>query len=148
MTDTHSLKLSTIVRAPRAKVFAAWTTAETLRRWFAPGDRQPEPAVLDVRVGGSFRFIMQGENDAPTAIGEYVEVVRDERLVFTWGWDGDPSRPTLVTVTFRDVGGGTEVTLLHERFTTGETRDHHRMGWQGILDKMPALFATPQELAP
>jgi uncharacterized protein YndB with AHSA1/START domain len=142
MTSTHSLQVSSIIKAPRAKVFAAWTTADTLRKWFAPGDRKPEPAVLDVRPGGQFRIIMQGETDAPTAVGEYREVVADEKLVFTWGWDGDPSQPTLVTVTFTDVEGGTEVVLVHDRFATAETRDHHQQGWQAIIDKMPALFAS------
>jgi hypothetical protein len=75
MTDHHSLKVSAVIKAPRAKVFAAWTTAETLRKWFAPGSRKPDPAILDVRPGGKFRIIMVGEEDSPVAIGEYREVV-------------------------------------------------------------------------
>jgi uncharacterized protein YndB with AHSA1/START domain len=142
MTDHHSLKVSAVIKAPRAKVFAAWTTAETLRKWFAPGSRKPDPAILDVRPGGKFRIIMVGEEDSPVAIGEYREVVAGEKLVFTWAWDGGPSQPTLVTVTFRDVKDGTEVVLLHERFATAETCEHHRMGWQAIMDKLPALFAA------
>lgn len=141
MTDTHSLTVSSVVKAPRHRVYAAWTTPDILRQWFAPGDRKPEPAALDVRAGGKYRIIMRGTDDAPTAIGEYVEVVPDEKLVFTWGWEGDPSRPTLVTVTFRDVASGTEVTLLHERFVTAETCDHHRMGWQAIFNRMPQVLA-------
>jgi uncharacterized protein YndB with AHSA1/START domain len=141
MTATHSLKLSSVIKAPRDKVFAAWTTAETLRKWFAPGDRKPEPASLDVRPGGQFRIIMQGDADAPTAVGHYEEVVDGEKLVFTWGWDGDPSQPTLVTVTFKDVPGGTEVVLTHDRFASEDSRDHHRQGWQAILDKLPGVFA-------
>ncbi|MGB8315320.1 MAG: SRPBCC domain-containing protein [Aestuariivirga sp.] len=142
MTETHSLKVSAIIKAPRPVVYAAWTTAETLRKWFAPGDRKPDPAILDVRPGGKYRIIMVGQEDSPAAVGEYREVVPGEKLVFTWGWDGDPSQPTLVTVTFKDVKDGTEVTLLHERFTTAETCEHHRMGWQAIMDKLPALFTV------
>jgi uncharacterized protein YndB with AHSA1/START domain len=141
MTDTHSLTVTTVVNAPRARVYAAWTTAEVLRQWFAPGDRKPDPAILEVRKGGRFRIVMTGAEDAPTAVGEYTEVIPGERLVFTWSWEGDPSRPTLVTVTFRDVEGGTEVALLHERFATAETREHHRMGWQAIFDKMPLVLS-------
>jgi uncharacterized protein YndB with AHSA1/START domain len=142
MTAAHSLKDSTVNKAPRAKVFAAWTTAETLRKWFAPGDRKPDPASLDVRSGGKFRIIMVGQEDSPTAIGEYREVVPGEKLVFTWAWDGDPSQPTLVTVTFKDVKDGTEVVLLHERFATAEACEHHRMGWQAIIGKLPGLFTV------
>ena len=142
MTGTYSLRVSSIIKAPRAQVFAAWTNADILRKWFAPGTRKPEPAVLDVRPGGKFKIIMQGEEDAPTAVGQYQEIVDGSKLVFTWGWDGDPSQPTLVTVTFTDVDGGTEVVLIHEHFASAKTRDHHQQGWQAIMDKLPTLFAA------
>ena len=142
MTDTHSLRIASTIKAPRAKVFAAFTTPAILAKWFAPGTRNALPEVLDVRPGGKFRIVMQGEEDAPTAIGEYREVIDGSKLVFTWGWDGDPSQPTLVTVTFGDVAGGTEVVLVHERFATAETCEHHRQGWQAIMDKLSALFAV------
>ena len=142
MSDNHSLRISSTIKAPRTKVYAAWTTPDILAKWFAPGPRTPLAEILDVRPGGGFRIVMKGEEDAPTAVGEYQDVVPGEKLVFTWGWDGDPSQPTLVTVTFRDVSGGTEVTLLHERFASAETCDHHRMGWQAIMDKLETLFST------
>ncbi len=142
MTNTHSLRIASTIKAPRAKVFAAWTTPDILAQWFAPGSRNPFPEVLDVRPGGKYKIIMRGADDSPIAIGEYKEVVPGEKLVFTWGWDGDPSLPTLVTVTFADAKGGTDVVLVHERFATAETCEHHRQGWQAIFDKMPGLFAV------
>ena len=141
MTDTYSLRVANTIKAPRAKVFAAFTTPDILAKWFAPGTRMPKPEVLDVRPGGTFRIVMQGEEDAPTAIGEYREVIDGSKLVFTWSWDGDPSQPTLVTVTFGDTADGTEVVLVHERFATASTRDHHQQGWQAIMDRLPTLFA-------
>jgi uncharacterized protein YndB with AHSA1/START domain len=140
MSDTYSLRIASTIRAPRAKVFAAWTTPEILAQWFAPGARSPRPELLDTRPGGKYRIVMQGAEDAPTAVGEYRDVITNEKLVFTWGWEGDPSQPTLVTVTFADNGEGTDVVLVHERFPTAETCEHHRMGWQAIMDKMPGLF--------
>ena len=142
MTDTTSLQVSTHVKAPRAKVYAAFVTPETLSRWFAPGALKARAEQLDVRPGGRFRIIMQGEDSAPTATGEYQEVIAGQKLVFTWSWEGDPSQPTLVTVTFSDADGGTNVVLTHDRFASPESRDHHREGWQAILDKLPALFAA------
>ncbi len=142
MTGTYSLTVASTIKAPRAEVYSAWTTPDILAKWFAPGPRTPHAEILDVRPGGKYRIVMKGEDDAPIAVGEYQEVIHGRKLVFTWGWEGDPSRPTLVTVTFADVDGGTEVTLLHERFATPETCEHHRMGWQAIFDKMPALFAA------
>lgn len=142
MTTVHNLRISSTIRAPRDKVYAAWTTPAILSKWFAPGQRNPLPEILDVRPGGKYRIVMKGDDDSPVAIGEYREVVPGEKLVFTWGWEGDPSQPTLVTVTFADAKGGTEVVLLHERFASAETCERHRMGWQAIMDKMPNLFAA------
>jgi uncharacterized protein YndB with AHSA1/START domain len=142
MTTAHSLRISSIIKAPRDKVYAAWTKPEILSKWFAPGPRNPHPEVLDVRPGGKYKITMKGEEDSPVAIGEYKEVIAGEKLVFTWSWEGDPSQPTLVTVTFADTKDGTEVVLVHERFANAETCEHHRMGWQAIMDKMPGLFAA------
>jgi glutathione S-transferase len=142
MTDTLSLQITTHVMAPRSKVYAAFVTPEILAKWFAPETRVAVPEQLDVRPGGRYRISMAGEDDKPVAVGEYKEVVEGAKLVFTWGWDGDPSQPTLVTVSFSDKDGGTEVVLTHERFATAETRDHHRMGWQSIMDKLGPLLAA------
>ncbi len=141
MTDTYSLRVASTIKAPRAKVFAAFTEPDILAKWFAPGPRTPRAEILDVRTGGKYRIAMQGEEDTPVAVGEYQEVIDGKKLVFTWSWDGDPSQPTLVTVTFADVADGTEVVLVHERFITAETCEHHRQGWQAIIDKLPAVFA-------
>jgi uncharacterized protein YndB with AHSA1/START domain len=142
MSKDHSLRIASTIAAPRHKVYSAWTTPEILAQWFAPGARQPHPEILDVRVGGTYKIIMRGADDSPVAIGTYQTVVPNEKLVFTWGWEGDPSQPTLVTVTFADKGKGTEVVLVHDRFPTAETCEHHRMGWQAIMDKLPAVFAA------
>jgi uncharacterized protein YndB with AHSA1/START domain len=142
VTRTYSLRVANTIKAPRARVFAAFTTPSILAKWFAPGTRLPLPDLLDVRPGGRFRITMKGEDDAPTATGEYKEVIDGRKLVFTWSWEGDPSQPTLVTVTLTDVPGGTEVVLIHERFASAETREQHRQGWQAIIDKLPALFAA------
>lgn len=140
MTNTHSLRIESQIKAPRAKVYEAWTNPAILAKWFAPGPRTPDPEELDVRPGGKYRIVMKGAEDSPVAVGEYREVVAGEKLVFTWGWDGDPSQPTLVTVTFADKAGGTEVVLVHERFPNADTCEHHRMGWQAIMDKLPGLY--------
>ncbi len=140
MSNTHSLRIESHIKAPRAKVYEAWTKPDILAKWFAPGARTPAAEVLDVRPGGKYKIVMKGADDSPVAVGEYREVVHNEKLVFSWGWEGDPSQPTLVTVTFADKAGGTEVVLVHERFANADTCEHHRMGWQAIMDKMPALF--------
>ena len=58
------------------------------------------------------------------------------------GAQNAPGRETLVTVTFRDVGGKTEMTLLHERFANTEARDSHSHGWTGSFDKLAELLGA------
>jgi len=130
---TLSLETSITINAARSKVFAAWTKPELIKKWFAPGTMTVPAAHADPRPGGTYSITMKGEESSPTVIGEYREVVDGEKLVFTWSWEGDPSEPTLVTVTFRDAKGGTEVALKHERFTSTESRDKHLEGWNSCL---------------
>ena len=139
MSDETRLMMTSLIKAPRAKVYAAWTNAETMKKWFAPGPRNPEPSVLDVRVGGKYKIIMKGESDAPVVVGEYKEVIPSQKLMFTWQWEGSPNPPTLVTVTFKDIAGGTEVVLVHEGFAMAEYTESHRQGWQAIMAKLPTI---------
>ena len=59
-----SLQVRRLIRADRARVFAAWTTAAELQRWHAPGPLHVSLAELDVRVGGSYRIHMSAPDGA------------------------------------------------------------------------------------
>jgi uncharacterized protein YndB with AHSA1/START domain len=131
-----SLDVSKIIAAPRVRVFAAWTDPELVKLWFAPGEMTVADASIDAKVGGSYRIVMQGPDMTPTAVGEYREIIANEKLVFSWQWEGDPSQPTLVTVTFHDAGNGTRVDIKHERFPSEESRTRHEHGWIGCLENL------------
>lgn len=135
----------TIVRtldAPPDEVFSAWTDSEVLRQWMGPGEVVAEDARADARVGGEFYIRMHTpDGDHPTMNGVFAEVVANERLAFTWQWEGSDVE-TFVTVEFRALDGDrTELTLTHERFPESEMRDKHTYGWTGCLAKLEARFA-------
>ena len=137
-----SLTLKRRLNAPPAKVFAAFTDPEKVMRWMGPGEIKAVSAEGDVRVGGRYRWVMQSPNGEEHEIGGiYREIVLSEKLVFTWAWKSSPERESLVTVLFKPDGDGTLLTLTHENFADEETRDGHRGGWTGALDKMEKLFA-------
>ncbi len=73
-------------------------------------------------------------------MGTYLEVVRNERLVFTWSWDGPDRVETIVTIELYERGDETELVLRHARFTAPEDWDRHLQGWGGYLEKLAALF--------
>jgi uncharacterized protein YndB with AHSA1/START domain len=144
VTKDIKLEITRVIRASRQRVFDAWTRPEYVRQWFSPGgNRTVQDATMDFRVGGSYRLQMQGANEncdgstvadrTPVATGTYKKVVPHELLVFTWNLNRDDSGETLVTVAFRDVEGGTEVRLTHERFATETMRDQHETGWTSVL---------------
>jgi uncharacterized protein YndB with AHSA1/START domain len=133
------------IRASSEKVFRAWTEPMQLKAWFAVSEGFTTPlAEVDLKVGGKYRLGMKAPGDNPLLVvgGEYREIVRPHRLVFTWRWEnGDPTEPeTLVTVEFREQSGITNVLLKHELFESIPARDKHGEGWQGCFNQLERLF--------
>ena len=83
-TSDRELVLTRIIDAPREKVFRAWTDPALLKQWFAPRPYTTPVAELDVRPGGANFVVMRDPEgkDHPNR-GVYLEVVPNERLVFT-----------------------------------------------------------------
>ena len=136
-----SLTLKRRIKAAPAKVYAAWTDPQKITSWFGPAGGQMLRAEADVRVGGRYRLVMRTpDGEEHDVSGVYREIVRDEKLVFTWAWRTTPERESLVTVALRPDGDGTLLTLLHEQFFDEPARDRHQVGWTGALDKLVALF--------
>ena len=138
-----TLRLTRTFTAPREKVFRAFTDPETLKRWWGPPGYDTPSAEIDLRVGGRYRFAMRKLPDGPILYlaGTYREVRPPERLVFTWRWEAEPELgDTLVTLEFRDAGGGTEVILTHELFPSQKARDDHSRGWSSSWEKLAAAL--------
>jgi uncharacterized protein YndB with AHSA1/START domain len=98
-------------------------------------------ADLDPRVGGSYRVVVQGKNPA---VGEFVEVVPDRKVVFTFGWD-EPDHPipagsTEVEITLLPDGGKTRVRLVHRGLPDDAVSDHTQ-GWDHYLDRLVVAVA-------
>ncbi len=135
-TFTEALVVKRTFPTSCDRVFRAWTNPKFLTQWFHASQDWTTPICeLDLRVGGRYRIGMRNPNaDAPyVATGLYREIVENEKLVFTWEWEGRESNEMLVTVLFHDRGHSTEVELIHERFLDSEQRDKHREGWEELF---------------
>jgi uncharacterized protein YndB with AHSA1/START domain len=138
------LRLTRRFAAAPARVFAAWTEPELLRRWWAAVQGwETASAEVDLRPRGRYRLVMRDpQQGLEYAVGgEYLEVRPPERLAYTWTWEGDAeimrgSEGTLVEVEFHDDDGGTEVVLTHRGFGGERIRDLHGEGWSGCLDNL------------
>ena len=136
------LSISRVIRAPREKVFAAWTEPEALKRWWGPGPVSCPEAHVDLREGGTYRLANLLVDGSITWISGRFERVRvPAELVYTWNVSTVPGEPTLVRVLFLPHPDGTELVLTHERFAHETVRDMHLQGWGACIDKLAAMLA-------
>lgn len=156
-SSDRELVLTRIIDAPRETVFRAWTDPDLLKQWFAPLPYTVPVAETDVRPGGSSLVVMRDPdgNEFPNR-GVYLEVVENERLVFTDAYDEawQPSEKPFMTVivTFedagegRDEGGRTRYTARALHWTVADREAHEKMGfhegWGQCADQLAALVAT------
>src|SRR3954466_2062918 len=92
-----TLRVTRLIKAPRERVFAAWTTPEDIDKWFGPETCKVLSARIDLRVGGEYRFRVNSPSCAEEAgkateqvmevFGIYREIKKPSRLVYTWSWE-------------------------------------------------------------
>jgi uncharacterized protein YndB with AHSA1/START domain len=144
-TTPENLTVQRVIRAPRERVFRAWTDPNEILKWFAPGDCRALQAHVELRVGGNYHFRVFTHGIEMDLVGVFREITAPSRLVYTWQFKGGPPPDmpeTLVTVEFVEKGSSTEIRIKHEQLPTSEVREQHRLGWEGCLDKLDALVAT------
>jgi uncharacterized protein YndB with AHSA1/START domain len=138
---THRVLVRRRMPAPREVVFDAWIDPEGIREWMCPGDVTSAEAVLDVRVGGSFRIAMKATAKDHVHTGTYLVVEPPSKLVFTWGEVDSPSATTLVTVEFLPHGDESELVITHEKFSNPDVAKRYEGGWGTIADKFAGYLA-------
>ncbi len=145
----RELSLTRIIAASREKLFRAWTEPELLKQWFTPRPWTTPIVEVDVRSGGANLIVMRGPegNEFPNR-GVYLEVVPNERLVFTDAYTKawEPSAKPFMTVvlTFEDAGPGkTRYTARVQHWTSADREAHEKMGfhagWGKATDQLEAL---------
>ncbi len=121
-----------VIAAPPGDVYALLTQAELLVEWMAPIAR------VDPRPGGEVAWT---HRNGDTVRGEYIELVPDRRVVFTYGWEradvGVPPGSTVVEITLTPIAAGTELHLVH-RGLEGPMADAHAGGWANYLVRLAA----------
>ena len=130
--------------APRDRVFAAYTDPQLIPEWWGPRETTTVVDQMDVRAGGSWRFVMRSSDGSETAFrGTYREVTPPERIVQTFEWEGLPGHVSVETATFEELGDRTKVTTT-SLFHTNEERDG--MLGSGMEQGMNETYARLDEL--
>jgi uncharacterized protein YndB with AHSA1/START domain len=132
--------------APKHLVYEAWTTPELVKRWWSGERGEVTLAEIDLRVGGSWRYVMTGEGFEVAFHGEYREIVSNERIVSTEVFEGMPDAASVNTLTLSETGGRTLLTILVEH-SSKEHRDGHvgsgmEDGLQESLDALERVVRT------
>jgi len=135
-----ALKREIRVMARPETIFSLLTDPSKIVRW------KGTQAELDPRPGGIYRVQF---NTQEIARGKYVDLVPNQRVVFTWGWEGSGAVPpgsSTVEITLTRDGDGTIVTLEH-RDLPEEARAKHLEGWDLYLNRL-AIAATGRDPGP
>lgn len=144
------LVLERVVPVSPERIWRAWTEPERLKRWFCPRPWRTTECEIDLRPGGRFRTVMQSPEgrDMEPGIGCYLEVVPNERLVWTNAL-GPGFRPVshaedalvfTAIIAIEPVEGGSKYTAVAMHRDPETTAKHKEMGfhegWGAALDQL------------
>ncbi len=139
MTTKTQLRMRRTFDAPAERVFDAWTSEEVMRRWWhAERDWETSEASVELRVGGEVRVVMRDPHEGAEygGGGEYTVVDPPRRLAFTWTWDHEPERGTLIEIEFEEAEGRTTVNFTHNGLWSEEVVRSHEGGWNRCFDNL------------
>ena len=129
-TDTTVYERTLAIDASPETVWEFLVDPEKLMRWKGIN------ADLETQPGGIFRCeVIPGH----IARGEYVEIDKPNRLVFTWGWDGSEDVPpgsSTIVIELASDGDGTSLRFVHQDMPNAEAIASHAHGWDHYLPRL------------
>jgi uncharacterized protein YndB with AHSA1/START domain len=136
-----------IFDAPRDVVFKAMTDPTLVPKWWGPRELTTEVAEMEVRRGGTWRFVHREPDGAESGFrGVYHDVVAPERVVQTFEFEGAPGHVTLETMTLEEVDGKTRYQAV-SLYDSVESRDivlqtGMESGARETLDRLAEVIAS------
>ena len=134
LPELDAVRREVWIAACPATVFEFLTDPTKIIRWAGTD------AVSEPRLGGPYRTVI---NPGHVISGDYVEIVRNRRVVYTWGWvdsRGIPPGSSLVEIVLRPDAGGTRLTLTHRRLPA-TVREGHGDVWDHYLPRLARAAA-------
>lgn len=130
------LEREVMIDAKPETIFPLLVDPDGMTRWMGT------EATVEAEPGGTFRVLVAGEHPA---VGEFVEIVPNEKVVFTWGWDaeGNPITPgsTTVEIGLHPEGDKTLVRLTHRDLPDENAVREHTHGWDHYLARLATAAA-------
>lgn len=134
-TERVTIQVSHRYALPPERVFDAWLDAETVGQWlFATPDGEVVRAEIEPRVGGRYEIVDRREGEDVLHTGEYLELERPKRIVFTLSVPKYSPLVDRIALDFAPDPEGCTATLTHE--VPAEWAESSREGWRGIMEKL------------
>ena len=143
LTDETTLELRREFDATPEALFDAWLNREEFAAWIGPEGIVCDVPLLEPKIGGHFEITMRMTSGQVIPVGGVFKAIERPRLlIFSWGWNGDPTRQSLITLEFVPRGARTVLLLRQEGLGSGASRDDHGKGWNSALNKLQRYLAT------
>jgi uncharacterized protein YndB with AHSA1/START domain len=141
-SNTNTIRLHRVLRAPADRVYRAFIDPDAMVKWLPPHGFTGKVHQMDARAGGGYRmsFTNFGTGKTHNFGGKYVELVPNERLRYTDRFE-DPNLPgeMQVTISLRKVSCGTELEITQEGVPAVIPAEACYLGWQESLSMLASL---------
>jgi uncharacterized protein YndB with AHSA1/START domain len=141
-----TVRLHRVLKAPPERVFRAFLDPDAMAKWLPPNGFTGRVHAMDARVGGTYRmsFTNFSGGGAHSFGGRYIEMVDNERIVYTDAFD-DPNLPGTMTTTveLRAVSTGTDLTVVQDGIPEAIPLEMCYLGWQDSLVQL-AMLVEPE----
>lgn len=147
-SDTEILVVRTLP-APKHLVFEAWSRPDYVTQWYSCRDFVMTIHAMDFREGGRWRWALRNPADGAEYAfsGEYHEILRPDRLVFTEREEARPDSSRVVTLSFTEPRQGCTTLSMHLAYATKRDRDSHlragvERGMALTMERLEQLLAS------
>ncbi|MBT3133632.1 SRPBCC domain-containing protein [Alteromonas sp. ALT199] len=141
----HEFKIDVTLDASLPFIFAAFHEPEYLSEWFAPGDCSVTQIMSDFKEGGRYRIKMMDPSGIEMSLtGEYVTILANEQLSFSWAWEDDMEESVMTSVDIhfeKTEENNVRIVLIQQGFVNKQECDQHNYAWMSCLEKLAVLAA-------
>lgn len=138
----NNITIHRVFTSPVEKVYKAFTDPDAMASWLPPYGFIGKTHNMDLKIGGTYKmsFINFTTGNGHSFGGEYLEIIPNEKLVYTNQFD-DPNMPGHMTTTleFKKVLCGTELFATQEGLPDAIPTEMCYLGWQESMDKLKRL---------
>jgi uncharacterized protein YndB with AHSA1/START domain len=142
IAEAQRLQITRRFEATPERLFDAWTDPRLAHAWLftTPGSER-HSTEIDLRVGGAWKIVDRRDGADYTALGEYLEIERPRRLVFSFGMPQFSAAKNRVTVEIAPDGDGAAVMTLTQEGLPAEHIPATEAGWAEMFELLRALLA-------